>query len=35
VSADLAAWDDFFARFDSTDQHCKASWTFTYGKKTP
>lgn len=32
ISADLAAWDNFFSRFDSTDQHCKASWTFTYGK---
>jgi hypothetical protein len=33
ISEDLASWDSFFAGYDSTDEHCKASWTFTYGKQ--
>ncbi len=39
VAASLTAFDAemdaLFAPFDSTDQHCKASWTFTHGSPTP
>lgn len=33
VSEVLSEWDDLLAPFDSTDEHCKVSWTFTYGQK--
>jgi hypothetical protein len=39
VAASLTVFDEemnaLFAPFDSTDQHCKASWTFTHGVTPP